>query len=115
MLWARPCWRRVVPDQAGPYLEAALKARPDYFDAHYNLGNALAAQDDFEGASKQFLLALQARPADANTEANLGSALAEMGKYSEAKTHFEHALQVDPGNVLAKENLAELQRTMNHQ
>ena len=69
--------------------------------------------DDFEAASKQFLLALQARPADANTEANLGSALAEMGKFSEAKIHFERALQLDPGNALAKENLAELQRTMN--
>jgi len=30
------------PEAAIKYLEAALRSRPDYFDAHYNLGTALA-------------------------------------------------------------------------
>ncbi len=29
------------PDAAVAYLQTALHSRPDYFDAHYNLGTAL--------------------------------------------------------------------------
>ena len=96
------------PGKAVAYLSQALKTRPDYFPAHYNLGNALATQDDFAGATEQFRLALQLQPDDADAEANLGSALAEMGRFSEAKSHFEHALQLNPNHTLAKENLEEL-------
>ena len=31
-------------DEAIVHLNTALKGRPDYFDAHYNLGNALASR-----------------------------------------------------------------------
>ena len=50
------------PVEGAGYLEAALKARPDYFEAHYNLGFALAGQNDFAGATKQFQAALQLQP-----------------------------------------------------
>ena len=101
------------PEQAVGYLRAALKARPDYFDAHYNLGFALAGQDDFAGAAEQFQAALKLQPQDANVEANLGAALAEMGKLVEAKAHFERALQIDPEQPIAKENLGALQKETN--
>ena len=50
------------PDQAVVYLKSAFKARADYFDAHYNLGIALATQDDFEGAAGEFQIAARLRP-----------------------------------------------------
>jgi Tfp pilus assembly protein PilF len=98
--------------EAVPYLEAALKARPDYFDAHYNLGMALAGQNDFKGAAQQFQLASKLQPNDANVEANLGAALAEMGRFAEAEAHFERALQIDPNQPIAKENLDALKKEM---
>ncbi|HEY6370506.1 MAG TPA: tetratricopeptide repeat protein, partial [Candidatus Sulfotelmatobacter sp.] len=103
--WERLWWRRDVPGKGVGYLQAALKARVDYFEAHSNLGLALAAQNDFEGASQHFDLALKLQPDDANVEANLGAAMAELGHFPEAKAHFERALQIDPNQAIAKENL----------
>jgi len=47
------------------YLQTALRSRPDYFDACYNLG----------------LAAVRLNPQDANAKANLGAALAELGNW----------------------------------
>jgi Flp pilus assembly protein TadD len=96
--------------QGAEYLQAALRARPDYFDAHYNLGFALAGQDDFPGAAEQFRVALELQPQDANVEANLGAALAQLGQFAEAKSHFERAVQIDPNQSIARENLEALQK-----
>jgi Tfp pilus assembly protein PilF len=98
--------------QGVEYLRTALEARPDYFDAHYNLGVALAQQNDYDGASRQFQLALQLQPQDANAEANLGATLAQMGRFDDAKAHFEHALLIDPNQPIAKENLDALKKQM---
>ena len=90
------------PEQGVGYLQAALKSRPDYFDAHYNLGIALAGAERFPGRRSKFEQALKLRPEDANVEANLGAALAEMGRFPEAKSHFEHALRMDPNQAIGK-------------
>jgi hypothetical protein len=100
------------PEQGVGYFRTALKARPDYFEAHYNLGLALAGQNDFEGASQQLGLASKLQPEDANVETNLGAALAELGRFPEAKAHFERALQIDPNQALAKENLDAVKKAM---
>ncbi len=62
------------PDEAIKYLAAALRSRPDYFDAHYNLGTALATQEEIKGAVEHFRVAVRLNPQDANAEANLGGA-----------------------------------------
>ena len=92
---------------------AALNARPDYFDARYNLGNALASLGDFRGALAQFQAAVRINPEDANAEANLGSAFAETGDIKQAKLHYERALRLNPNHELAKENLGQLGREPN--
>ena len=91
--------------------------RPDYFDAHYNLGNALASQGDFTGALLHFRAAVRLNPEDANAEANLGSAFAETGNVKEARIHYERALKLNPNNELARENLQQLEqgKSDNHQ
>jgi tetratricopeptide (TPR) repeat protein/mono/diheme cytochrome c family protein len=98
------------PDMAIKYLTAALRARPNYFDAQYNLGTALAMTDDFKGAEEHFRAAVRLNPQDANAEANLGGVLAETGNLKEARTHLERALALDPNNALARENLEQLKR-----
>jgi tetratricopeptide (TPR) repeat protein len=102
------------PDAAIKYLIAALHARPDYFDAQYNLGTALAMTEDFRGAEEHFRAAVRINPQDANAEANLGGVLAETGNLKEARTHLERALALDPSNALARENLEQLKRESPH-
>ena len=108
--WAPCFWRAARWSGAIAHLNTALAGRPDYFDAHYNLGNALASQGDFPGALLHFRAAVRLNPQDAGAEANLGSALAETGNLKEARVHFERALQIDPKNELARENLEQLNR-----
>jgi len=90
-------------EESIPHLTAALNARPDYFDARYNLGNALASLGDFRGALAQFQAAVRINPEDANAEANLGSAFAETGDLKQAKLHYERALRLNPNHELARE------------
>ena len=46
------------PDVAVTYLQTALRSRPDYFDALYNLGAALAMQNNFVATVGEFLAAV---------------------------------------------------------
>lgn len=98
------------PDAAVRYFLAALKARSGYFDAHYNLGMALANTGDFPGAAEQFGAAVAIKPDDANAQANFGAALIETGKWKEARAHLEKALALDPQVANARDNLEQLEQ-----
>jgi tetratricopeptide (TPR) repeat protein len=97
--------------EATAHLTSAANARPDYFDAHYNLGIALASAGNFSRAAEEFATAIKLKPDDAGAEANLGAAFAELGETQKAILHFGRALQLDPNNALAKENLKALRAT----
>ena len=96
-----------VPE-AIAHLTAAATARPEYFDAHYNLGIAQATAGNFPAAAQELTTAVRLKPDDAGAEANLGAAFAELGETQKAILHLNRALQLDPGNALAKENLEAL-------
>jgi tetratricopeptide (TPR) repeat protein/mono/diheme cytochrome c family protein len=100
------------PDAAITYLQTALRSRPDYFDAHYNLGTALAMQNNFAAAVEEFRTAVRLNSQDANAEANLGAALAEMGNWKEARAHLEKALAIDPTLTDARDNLEQVKRAL---
>jgi Flp pilus assembly protein TadD/mono/diheme cytochrome c family protein len=100
------------PDAAIAYLQTALHSRPDYFDAHYNLGTALAMQNNFAAAVEEFRAAVRLNSQDANAEANLGAALAELGNWKEARAHLERALAVDPTLTNARDNLEQVKRAL---
>jgi tetratricopeptide (TPR) repeat protein len=102
------------PDAAVAYLQTALRSRPDYFDAHYNLGTALAMQNDFAAAVEEFRAAVRLNPQDANAEANLGAALAELGNWKEARAHLEKALAIDPTLANARDNLEQVKRVLSN-
>lgn len=102
------------PDAAVAYLQTALRSRPDYFDAHYNLGTALAMQNDFAAAVEEFRAAVRLNPQDANAEANLGAALAELGNWKEARAHLEKALAIDPTLANARDNLEQVKRGLSN-
>lgn len=100
------------PDAAITYLQTALRSRPDYFDAHYNLGTALAMQNNFTAAVEEFRAAVRLNSQDANSEANLGAALAELGNWKEARAHLEKALVIDPTLANARDNLEQVKRAL---
>jgi tetratricopeptide (TPR) repeat protein/mono/diheme cytochrome c family protein len=100
------------PDAAVTYLQTALRSRPDYFDAHYNLGTALAMQNNFAAAVEEFRAAVRLNTEDANAEANLGAALAELGNWKEAREHLEKALAINPALANARDNLEQVKREL---
>ena len=88
-------------------LQEALRLRPDFADAHYNLGNAHALLGDLSSAEVEFKRAIEADPRFADAENNLGSVLVQQGRIPEAiRAHFEAALRIDPGLADAREALA---------
>jgi len=76
-------------------LTAALNARPDYFDARYNLGNALASLGDFRGALAQFQVAVRINP-KTPTRKPTWAAPSPKSRHQASALHYQRALQRYP-------------------
>ena len=63
-------------DEAITHFQQALKIKPDYAEAHYNLGNAFLKKGSMSEAIAHFQMALQLEPADPGIQNNLGWLLA---------------------------------------
>ena len=84
----------------------AISYRPDYPDAHYNLGVLRFKKGDYDGAIEQFRTTLSISPNDPGTNAMLGNALVQKGLLREAAGHYQKALESEPESQLALNNLA---------
>lgn len=93
--------------EATEWYRRALAARPDYADAHNDLGVALCALKDYGSARAAFARALELRGDFVAARVNLGQLLqSEFRDYREAATHFRAALVADPAQAQARSNLA---------
>jgi len=92
-------------DEAMACFRRALQAKPDYAEAHYNLGKALAQLNRLPEAIARFHEALRYRPDHADTYDNLGIALYREGRPVEAAEQFQRALEINPAHVHAHNNL----------
>ena len=92
-------------DEAVPHFRKALEIRPDFADAHNNLGIALASRGQWDEAVPHFRKALEIRPDFADAHNNLGLALASRGEFDEAMVHYRKALEVKPDYAKARKNL----------
>ena len=95
-------------DEALAHYRRALEIRPDYPEAHNNLGNLLAATP---GGGQEALLhyeeALRLRPAFAEAHTDLANLLSGVaGREAEAASHYEEALRLKPGDASAHFGLA---------
>ena len=74
------------------------------------LGFALAAQKDYEGASKHYKLALKAKPNYPVALNNLGYAQDKLLNAEEALTLYRRTLEIEPGNGTAKRAVKKLEK-----
>jgi len=93
-------------DKAMSHFKEALKIKPDYAMALYNLGNVLEKKGNIDEAINHYLEALRIEPGHAKAHNNLGIALYKKGKYDKAVLHFKKAIKINPQRVDARINLA---------
>ena len=109
-----PLRKRLYP-QATATLKQALKRLGDEPDEaraviENALGFALAAQKDYEGASKHYKLALKAKPNYPVALNNLGYAQDKLLNAEEALTLYRRTLEIEPGNGTAKRAVKKLEK-----
>jgi len=88
------------------HFEETLRFKPDFPDAHYNLGTALVQARQLEAGIEQFRAATRLKPDYADAYNNLAGALFETGRPQEAIEQYERALQLKPDLPQAHSSLA---------
>ena len=76
--------------------EHALDVTANNYEAHNNLGAALAREGRLNEAIAHCSEALRIRPSYADAHNNLGAALARQGRLEEAIAYFYKAIQINP-------------------
>ena len=87
------------------HYEKALKIKPDYIHARYNLANAFAEARNFDEAMTQYSEVLRLNPDMTQAHNNFGVILAKQGHYEQAVMHFQKVLERYPENDAAQQNL----------
>lgn len=101
--------RAVTLQQEGKLAEAAdeyralLKLKPDYMEAHANLGVVLARLGKYEEAVASYEAALRLSPQTTPLLLNLGIAHYRAGQFAKAIESFDKLLQIKPDLVQARQ------------
>ena len=90
----------------------ALAIKPDYVDAHNNLGNALKDLGRHEEAATHCQKTINLKPDFAEAHYNLGVALQSLGKPEDAVAAYHKALGLKPAYPMAYTNLLECVYTL---
>jgi Flp pilus assembly protein TadD len=86
----------------------AFRTKPDFADAHNNLGIALAKVGRADAAILEFLEAVRIKPDYPEAHNNLGVVLASRGRVNEAISQYSEALRIKPDYREARRSLEEL-------
>lgn len=87
-------------------LRSAARLLPDNSQAHYNLGTALAAHNDFTEAIASLRRALELKPDYPEALFNLGNAYRQSGEAEAALRNYRNTLDLAPSYPGAATNLA---------
>ena len=103
-------------DDAIGEFEKALSLQPDYVEAHYNLGGALAQRPGrLPDAIVHYKEALRLRPDFAPGWHNLGTSWFQLGNLPAATAAFREEVRLSPNDPAAQQALAAaLQPAGNH-
>jgi tetratricopeptide (TPR) repeat protein len=86
-----------------------IEFTPDAAEAHFELGNELAADNRKSEAKNEYEEAIRLRPAYSQAHLNLGVLLAVEGQFDNALQQFSETLRLEPGNQVAQEYLTRVQ------
>ncbi len=93
------------PDQAIAQYQRALVLKPNYIEAHCNLGNLLKHQADLQGAIACYTQALRLAPQAAQVHYNLGVCYQDQFEPERAIECFRNAVRHHPDYAIAYNNL----------
>ena len=83
-------------DECIKYLHKVLELKPNFPEAHHNLGTALKEKGELEAAVNAYSKAIELCPNDPDTHYNLGNVLEEQGDLNAAIGSYNSALQLKP-------------------
>ena len=92
-------------DYAVNDLQKALTLKPNYVEAHYNLGVVLEEHGQVESAIKSYKNAITIKNAYPGAHNNLGNIFLNLGQLGNAIDHFEWAIAFKPNFSEAYNNL----------
>jgi tetratricopeptide (TPR) repeat protein len=92
-------------DRATEEFLASLVARPDSWDAHYNLGNYYLGQNRPKEALVEYDIAYKHEPQAVLTLVNAAMAHAKLGETAKAEEKLNEALKIAPDSAVARYNL----------
>ncbi|MGH6962520.1 MAG: tetratricopeptide repeat protein, partial [Dongiaceae bacterium] len=92
--------------------EAALRLKPEYAEAHYNLGIALQNLRQSARAIAAYRRGAELRPAHVGTFFNLGGELRSQGRLADAVVAFRQAIALKPDYAEAHRNLGNALRDL---
>ena len=93
------------PDDAVTTYKKVLKIKPDYAEAHGNMGIAYKTLGKLEAAIVSYRDAIRLKPDYAEAHSNLAAALQTQGKLDEAIASYGRALEIEPDFVEDHNNL----------
>ena len=79
--------------------------RPEYAEAHSNLGNTLQELGRFDEAEASYKQAVVLRPDYAQIHKNLGITLQELGRFDEAEASYKQAIALNPEDFRTRNQL----------
>lgn len=92
--------KQLIQRAADLYREA-IRIKPDFTMAHYNLGLCLRQLEDLPGAINALEMAVASQPDNADALAALAELLISAERYDEAKEKIEMALSINPDHPRA--------------
>ncbi len=96
---------RHEPDRAYEAFQTAIRANPDFHDAHANLGSALIGRGDLAGALEAFTRARTLEPKNAEDAYHRGLIYYKLGRLEEARREYETSLLLAPEDAKTHNNL----------
>lgn len=96
---------RSEPQEAIRHFEAALAARPQFYEAHVQLAGVYLAQGELDAAARRYQQALQHDVDAAAAHYGLGLIRARQERFDEAAEHFAAVLRAWPWDTSAQRRL----------
>ena len=92
-------------EEAEKSYKKAIELKPDYVEAHYNLGVTLRILGRFDEAEKSYKKAIELKPDFPEAHYNLGVTLQDLGRLDEAEKSYKKTIELKPDFPEAHNNL----------